>query len=300
VACHAYWRGNWPSLEDTSRHAFANWGLPQQIFVDNGKVFHANEYERILTELNVGLIYSTANLYLTDQHRAVLRRLEQTATHGACAALTGEVGVGKSTLLRALYDRLPTAKHTCHHVGSDLPSRGIMRAVARGLGLTPYWLRADLIEQVQHAVADQYEKAGRRTLLTSHLLKHGVLEDLRLLTNFKCDSQPILSLLLLGQPPLRERLTLKAVEALTQRLEVQLTLEPLGKQETGEYLRHHLALAGATGPVFSGSAENMIFDRTQGIPRRINLLALQCLEMACERGEKIVDERLVELAVSLS
>ena len=282
MACHAYWRGNWPSLEDTSRHAFANWGLPQQIFVDNGKVFHANEYERILTELNVGLIYSTANLYLTDQHRAVLRRLEQTATHGACAALTGEVGVGKSTLLRALYDRLPSAKHTCHYVGSDLPSRGIMRAVARGLGLTPYWLRADLIEQVQHAVADQYEKAGRRTLLTSHLLKHGVLEDLRLLTNFKCDSQPILSLLLLGQPPLRERLTLKAVEALTQRLEVQLTL------------------AGATGPVFSGSAENMIFDRTQGIPRRINLLALQCLEMACERGEKIVDERLVELAVSLS
>lgn len=59
VACHAYWRGNWPSLEDTSRHAFATWGLPQQIFVDNGKVFHAHEYERILTELNVGLIYRT-------------------------------------------------------------------------------------------------------------------------------------------------------------------------------------------------------------------------------------------------
>lgn len=244
-----------------------------------------------------------ANLYLTDQHRAVLRRLEQTATHGAHAALTGEVGVGKSTLLRALYDRLPPARHTCHYVGSDLPSRGILRAVARGLGLSPYWLRADLIEQVQHAVSDQFEKAGRRTLLTideSHLLKHGVLEDLRLLTNFKCDSQPILSLLLLGQPPLRERLTLKAVEALTQRLEVQLTLEPLSKQETGEYLRHHLSLAGATGPVFSGSAEEMIFDRTQGILRRINQLALQCLEMAAERGDKIVDERLVEMAVSLN
>lgn len=59
VAVHAYWRGNWPSLEDTSRHAFATWGLPQQIFVDNGKVFHANEYQRILSELNVGLIYRT-------------------------------------------------------------------------------------------------------------------------------------------------------------------------------------------------------------------------------------------------
>lgn len=55
----AYWRGNWPSLEDTSRHAFATWGLPQQIFVDNGKVYHAKEYQRILSELNVGLIHRT-------------------------------------------------------------------------------------------------------------------------------------------------------------------------------------------------------------------------------------------------
>ena len=244
----------------------------------------------------------TTSLYLNDQHRTVLRRLEQVATHGAHAALTGEVGVGKSTLLRALYDRLPPARHTCHYVATDLPSRGILRSVARGLGLAPYWLRADLLEQVQRAVTDQFEKAGRRTLLTvdeSHLLKFGVLEDLRLLTNFKFDSQPILSLLLLGQPPLRERLTLKAVEALTQRLEVQLTLEPLGRQETGEYLRHHLSIAGAAGPLFTGGAEDMIFDRTQGIPRRINQLALQCLELAAERGEKLIDERLVELAVSL-
>lgn len=242
-------------------------------------------------------------LYLTSQHRTVLRKLEQTAAHGTHAALTGEVGVGKSTLLRALYDKLPGARHTCHYVGSDLPSRGILRAVARGLGLAPYWLRADLIEQVQRGVADQFEKAGRRTLLTideSHLLKYPVLEDLRLLTNFKVDSQPILSLLLVGQPPLRERLTLKAVEAMNQRLEVKLVFEPLSRQETGEYVRHHLELAGATAPVFTGTAEEVLFERTQGIPRRINQLALSCLEVAAERGEKLVDERLVELAASLA
>lgn len=59
VDVRAYWRGNWPSLEDTSRHAFATWGLPQRIFVDNGKVYHAKEYERILSELSVGLIHRT-------------------------------------------------------------------------------------------------------------------------------------------------------------------------------------------------------------------------------------------------
>lgn len=245
----------------------------------------------------------TGDLYLTEQHRKVLKRLEQIAAHGAHAALSGEVGVGKSTLLRTLNERLPLARHVCHYVGTDLPSRGILRAVARGFGLTPYWLRADLIAQVQQVVADQFEKAGRRTLLTvdeSHLLHPSVLEDLRQLTNFKFDSQPILSLLLIGQPQLRERLTLKSVEALTQRLEARLTLEPLGRQETGEYLRHHLSKVGATGPIFSGTAEETIFDRTQGIPRRINQLALQCLTAAAERGERVVDDRIVELALSLN
>ena len=59
VAARAYWRGNWPSLEDSTRHAFATWRLPAQIFVDNGKVFCAKEYARILSELNVGLIHRT-------------------------------------------------------------------------------------------------------------------------------------------------------------------------------------------------------------------------------------------------
>ncbi|HBN08729.1 MAG TPA: hypothetical protein DD435_08800 [Cyanobacteria bacterium UBA8530] len=108
---------------------------------------------------------STANLYLTEQHRKVLRRLEQIAAHCAHASLTGEVGVGKSTLLRAFKERLSPSRHFCHYVGNDLPSRGILRAVSRGFGLSPYWLRADLIDQVQQAVAEQFEKAGRRTLL---------------------------------------------------------------------------------------------------------------------------------------
>jgi type II secretory pathway predicted ATPase ExeA len=127
-----------------------------------------------------------------------------------------------------------------------------------------------------------------------------VLEDLRLLTNFKVDSSPILSLLLVGQPPLRERLMFKAAEAIDQRLEVKLVFEPLSRQETGEYLRHHLDFAGATSPIFAGSAEDLVFERTQGIPRRINQLALQSLELAAERGEHIVDERLVELAATLA
>ena len=59
VDVRAYWRGNWPSLEDTSRHAFATWNLPVEIYVDNGKVYHANEYKRILSELNVGLLHRT-------------------------------------------------------------------------------------------------------------------------------------------------------------------------------------------------------------------------------------------------
>lgn len=244
-----------------------------------------------------------ASLYLTEQHRRLLRRLEAISTRGGHATLTGEVGVGKSTLWRAFLDRLPAVRHRGLYLSRDQSSRGILRAIAHSFGLTPAWQRSDLLAQVQHAIAEQFEKAGRRTVLAvdeSHLLKHAVLEDLRLLTNFQCDSQPILSLLLLGHPTLQDRLRLKAAEALTQRLESQLTLEPLGRQETGEYLRHHLSLAGASGPIVSGAAEEMIFDASQGICRRINQIALHGLELAVERGEKVVDERLVELALSLN
>jgi type II secretory pathway predicted ATPase ExeA len=245
----------------------------------------------------------TATLYLTAHHRHVLARLEQIVARGSHAALTGEVGVGKSTLLRALFDRLPASKTRHFYVSSNLPSRGILRAIAQDLGLSPYWQRADLIAQVQQAIAEQFDKAGKRTLLAideCHLIPVSVLDDLRLLTNFQADSKPILSLLLVGQPPLRQRLKLKAAEALKQRLEADLTLDPLGRQEVTEYLHHHLSQAGQTGPIFSGAAEEMLFDESQGIPRKLNQLALQALELAAERDEKVVDERLIELALTLN
>lgn len=241
-------------------------------------------------------------LYLTAHHRQILGRLERLVAHGGHAALTGEVGVGKSTLLRALLDRLPQSRTCCVYIGNDFPSRGILRQIARDLGLPPYWLRADLIAQVQQAIAEQFDKAGRRTLLVvdeSHLVGVNVLEDLRMLTNFQLDSKPILSLLLVGQPPLHHRLRLKAAEALRQRLEVELTLEPLSRQEMSAYLQHHLAQAGQQGPLFSGAAEDLLFDQSQGIPRKLNQLAIQSLEVAAERTEKVVDERLVELALDL-
>lgn len=245
----------------------------------------------------------TANLYLTAHHRQILGRLERIVAHGGHAALTGEVGVGKSTLLRALIDRLPPSRTCCLYVGHNFPSRGIMRHIAENLGLAPYWLRADLIPQVQQAIGDQFDKAGRRTVLIvdeCHLAHVAVLEDLRLLTNFQVDSKPILSLLLVGQPPLRQRLRLKAAEALRQRLETELTLEPLARQEVAEYLAHHLGQAGQQGPLFSGTAQEILFDQSQGIPRKLNQLAIQCLEVAAERQERVVDERMVELALTLN
>lgn len=253
--------------------------------------------------LPFGKDLAPSSLYLTAHHRQALARLERLITHGGHASLTGEVGVGKSTLLRALIDRLPPSRTCCLYVGHNFPSRGIMRHIAEDLGLAPYWLRADLIPQVQQAIADQFDKAGRRTVLIvdeCHLAHVAVLEDLRLLTNFQVDSKPILSLLLVGQPSLRHRLRLKATEALKQRLETELTLEPLTRQEVAAYLQHHLAQAGHQGPLFSGAAEEMLFDQSQGIPRKLNQLALQALEVAAERNEKIVDERLIELALTLN
>jgi type II secretory pathway predicted ATPase ExeA len=92
----------------------------------------------------------------------------------------------------------------------------------------------------------------------------------------------------------------EAARSYRQRLETELSLEPLTRQELSAYLQHHLGQAGHQGPLFSGTAEERIFDQSQGIPRKVNQLALQALELAAERSEKIVDERLIELALDLN
>jgi type II secretory pathway predicted ATPase ExeA len=124
-----------------------------------------------------------------------------------------------------------------------------------------------------------------------------VLEDLRLLTNYKMDAENRLCLLLLGQAELRRRLTMAVYEALAQRIVVRYHLSPLTRDEVGAYLAHRLGRAGTQLPLFEPAAQEALFQATSGLPRKINLLAHHALLAAALSRAKTVSPEHVQAAL---
>ncbi len=124
-----------------------------------------------------------------------------------------------------------------------------------------------------------------------------MLEDLRLLTNFEFDSAEPLALLLIGHPSLQNRLRKPVHLALWDRLRMLYRLEGLSLEETHQYIDRHLEAAGGRGDLFTPGAKMAIFEQSQGIPRRINRLALEAVKLSARNKLKSVDEELISVAV---
>ena len=119
-----------------------------------------------------------------------------------------------------------------------------------------------------------------------------------MLTNHDMDSASPFSCLLVGQPTLRRRMKLGALAALDQRIGLRYTMPPMAPEETGSYLRHHLALAGRSDTLFSDDATALIHQTSRGYPRAVNNLALQALVAAFAADKNIVDESSARTAVT--
>jgi type II secretory pathway predicted ATPase ExeA len=132
----------------------------------------------------------------------------------------------------------------------------------------------------------------------AHGLRSDVLEEMRLLTNYAMDSQNRLCLLFCGQPELRRRLGMAVHEALNQRVVVRYHLPPLTRDETGAYVTHLLRRAGTELPLFEPAALEATFQASQGLPRKINLLAHHGLIAAAIAKAKAVTADHVAAALT--
>ena len=128
----------------------------------------------------------------------------------------------------------------------------------------------------------------------AHLLDRSTLEDLRLLSNSGMDRRSMVSIILLGQIWLRDRLKYREYEALNQRLRLRYSLEGLSEAETGQYIEHHLKLVGCSKDLFADEAVKQIFIASGGIPRPINNLCVASLLKAMLTKKKTVDGSLVK------
>ncbi len=229
-------------------------------------------------------------------------RIAWCVDEAAIGVITGEVGAGKTVAVRAALADLDTSRHSLIYLGNPaIGARGLYTTIVTRLGGIPRFHKAALIPQAADALAAEMAERGRRVVLVvdeAHLLAADQLEELRLLTNSEMDSASPFALVLVGQPTLRARLRLGAFAALDQRVALRYALPPMTQADTGDYIAHHVRLAGRTDTLFTDDAIARIHKASRGLPRAVNNLAVQALIAAYANNATIVDDKAARAAVT--
>jgi general secretion pathway protein A len=195
--------------------------------------------------------------------------------------LTGEIGAGKTTLCRALLEKLDASFSTALILNPVLNADELMKAIATEFGLNVKGCdRLETIAIISEFLLQQIAH-GRETVLIideAQNLTEDLLEQVRLISNIETDDRKLLQIVLMGQPELRDRLNSPRLRQLRQRITVRYHLAPLTRAEVGHYIRHRLEYAGANGrPQFTRFALWRIFNYSRGIPRLVNAVCDKAL-----------------------
>ncbi|WP_096186330.1 ExeA family protein [Evansella halocellulosilytica] len=244
----------------------------------------------------------THDLFQSEQFEEMQARLEFMINQREFGLITGEVGAGKTTALRALHDRLVSSEHVFLYLSdSSLKPRDFYREMLVQVGIEPMFLASDLKRQFKAALLDLYQNKEKTPIVVideAHLLSPTMLQEIRFLTNFEIDSLSPLALILVGQPELRDKIRLRSLEAISQRITTRFHLVGLTYDEMKEYIEHHLKVAGEERQIFTEAAMKNIYTYTKGILRLTNRLCTECLLDCVARKDKLVDEDTVERVIA--
>ena len=191
--------------------------------------------------------------------------------------ITGEIGAGKTTVVRGLLSGLDADKVVAGNlVTTQLDAEDTLRMVGSAFGVRVKDIsKADLLMKLEAFFLSQ-ATLGKRCLLIvdeAQNLTARAVEELRMLSNFQYDQHAVLQTFLVGQPEFRAMLQSPGMKQLRQRITATCHIGPLDQEETRGYIEHRLKCAGSTGrPTFSDAAIEKIFKSSEGIPRRINLI----------------------------
>ena len=233
------------------------------------------------------------DLFPSRGHQEIQGRLAFALQERLPALITGDVGTGKSTALRAFTHALDRNLYTVVYLSNPhLSATTLYHQILLALQTEPAFGFARLLPQLR-ATLSELARKGRSVFLVvdeAHLLPHHIFDQLRFLLNDEMDSASLLTLVLLGQPDLAHKLRFAPFEALSQRIAVRFHLHPFDLEETAAYVKHHLRVAGRQEPVFSDGFLASLHDHTKGVARRINNLCRNALLLGATEHKPILDE----------
>jgi general secretion pathway protein A len=242
-------------------------------------------------------------LFLSKTHNEVYAHLIYgIESRAGFVEVTGEVGTGKTTILRTLLSHLDENKYRVAFIfNPKLTAFELLRNINREFGVNDDGAsNPDLIHSLNEFLLSENE-AGRTPILVideAQNLSGEVLEQIRLLSNLETEDDKLIQVILVGQPELRHHLSDHSLRQLNQRIAVRYQLRPLNREETSSYILHRLNIAGRPdGNVFSAAAIKKVYSCSGGVPRRVNLICDRSLLTAYSEERGVVSSRDVNQAV---
>ncbi len=243
-------------------------------------------------------------LYLSTHHREALGHLLFGIREGTgFIAVTGDIGTGKTTLLRALLRDLEANTIVGYIFNPALSDLELLQTVNSEFSLpASSTSKKELVDELNRFLVAQ-KLAGKRVVIIvdeAQNLPPATLEQLRLLSNLETETTKLLQIVLVGQPELKQLLGRPELAQLNQRITLRWHLEPLDRAETARYIAHRLRIAGGpgTGDIFSPGALRIVYRYSGGVPRLINIAAHRALLAGYTREQRIISPALARHVIA--
>lgn len=238
-------------------------------------------------------------LYMSHETDEVLGRMLYAAQRQLFMVVTGDCGTGKTTLIRKFQSMLDTTAYSLLYLAdSKLTPRHFYKGLLTQLGIEARFYRGDAKRQLHNEIELMRGIHHRRPVVVvdeAHLLDREMLEEVRFLLNFKMDAMSPMSLILIGQSELWDKLQLQSYAAIRQRIDIQSKLYRMERAQVGAYVKRHMQYAGSERDIFSDAAVDEIYKISTGAARLVNKLCTHCLLYGSQNGKRIIDDHMVKL-----
>jgi general secretion pathway protein A len=241
----------------------------------------------------------SGEIYSSEHEEALVRLFYAAKRRKGAALLTGEIGSGKTMMSKVFIQQLPEDEYDIGLITNPtLEPSDFLKEILYQLGLNPDTnSKADLLNILNEKMLENM-KQDKTTLLIideAQLIFRETFEEIRLLLNFQLNNRFPLTVILMGQPELRD--VLRTIKQLDQRIAIKYHLNPLNFEETVKYIVFRLQKAGLTRGIFTRQAVDEVYNYSQGIPRMINNVCDMSLLIGFSSKEKVVDSKIIKEVV---